>query len=396
MYMKRVFKYFLVATVGVMLLQACSKKDSPPSTPPIIIPDIPKDPDPSEVVIQAVDDDVNIFMSKYNIPGLSLAITRHGKLVYAKGYGMADKEKSEMVTTKSRFRFASLSKWVTSATIMRLIQQGRLSMDDKVFGTGGVLGTTFGSQPYQTYVTDITIEQLLHHTGGGWGNSSNDPMFAQPQLNGDDLLTWILNNRSLTNPPGTKFDYSNVGFFILSNVIQKITGKPYDTYVKDTILAPLGITDMEIGATTLSARKANEVKYYGTNPYGYADGVITRISGAGGWIGTATDLMRFLVHVDGFATVPDILDAATLSKMSSKTTASGNYGCGFILSSNGNWFHGGTYNGTFNRMVRTTTGYSWAVLINMGWKGDMGIDLDKLIWPAVEKSTTPWPNIDLF
>src|SRR5690606_38029470 len=146
-------------------------------------------------VIQAVDDDVNVFMSKYNIPGLSLAITRFGKLVYAKGYGMADKEKVEAVTTTSKFRFASVSKWVTAAAIMKLIQEEKLSMDSKVFGPGAVLGPTFGTQPYLPYVADITIEQLLHHTGGGWGNSSADPMFAQPQLNGDDLLSWILINK---------------------------------------------------------------------------------------------------------------------------------------------------------------------------------------------------------
>lgn len=388
-------KLLWLVLLSVLILQACSKSGSDP-LPPIDIPDpLPDKPDTS-LVIQKIDDDINVFMSKYNVPGLSLAITRQGKLVYAKGYGYADKDAQQAVSTKSLFRIASLSKWITASAIMKLIQEGKLSMNDKVFGPGAVLGTDYGAQPYQPYVTDITISHLLHHTGGGWGNASSDPMFAQAQLNGDDLLSWILNNRALNNPPGTNLEYSNVGFFILSHVIQKVSGQTYENYVRENVLKPAGITNMQIGATSLSGRKPDEVKYYGTNPYGYADGVITRISGAGAWLASATDLMRFLVRVDGFPTVPDMLNAATLSEMTSTTPASGSYGCGLLVSATGNWYHGGTYNGTRTWMVRTTTGYCWAILTNIGASGNFNSDLDKLIWPAVNDSSTPWPSSDLF
>lgn len=395
--MKKMYKYSWIWIALVFLVQACSKDTDSPSGPPIIIPpDTTTTPVNPGFTIQKIDDDVNVFMAKYNIPGLSLAISRHGKLVYAKGYGLADRESNEKVTTESLFRIASLSKWITSTAIMKLIQEGKLKIDDKIFGDDGILGVDFGTQPYKPYVTDITIRHCLQHTAGGWGNASSDPMFLQPQLNGDDLLSWILNNRELETAPGTNLAYSNVGFFILSQVIQKVTGKSYETYVKEEILSPAGISAMQIGATTLSGRKEKEVKYYGTNPYGYSDGVITRISGAGGWIASATDLLRFLVRVDGFQTVPDILNSETLSIMSSKSSASGNYACGFLVSASGNWYHGGTYNGTRTWMVRTTTGYNWVILINMGAVGNMNSDLDKLIWPAVNDSSTPWPSTDLF
>lgn len=396
--MKIAFKYVWMLLVGGMLFQACTKEKPTPSTPPIIRPPQPPvDSGTSTLTIQAIDDDINVFMAKYNVPGLSLAITKNGKLVYAKGYGHADKEKNERVTTESLFRIASLSKWITSATVMKLIQEGKIKMNDKIFGEGALLGTVFGSKSYGSLITDITVEHCLHHTLGGWGNASSDPMFQQSQLNGDDLLSWILDNRALENQPGTKLSYSNVGFFILSMVVQKVTGVPYDTYVMQEILRPAGITKMQMGATLLSGRKEKEVKYYGTSPYGYADGVITRISGAGGWIGSATDLMRFLVRVDGFPSVPDILSSETMSIMSSRTPASESYACGFRISaSQNNWFHGGTYNGSRAWMVRTSTGYNWAILINMGATGNMNTDLDKLIWPAVNDPSTPWPNIDLF
>jgi len=389
--------YFLFIAFVIVVTSSCKKDSTPVPLPPIVEPPPPPSGGTS---LAAVDNDINAFMTKYNVPGMSVAITRYGKLVYAKGYGMADKEAGESVTTKSLFRLASLSKWFTSTAIMKLIQEGKLGFNDKVFGTGGVLGTEYGTPPYGPYITDITIEQLLHHTGGGWGNSSNDPMFANREMNVYSLLNWVVNSRPLERAPGTQWDYSNIGFSILARVIEKKSGQPYDAYVKENILTPCGITAMQIGSSTLSGRKTNEVKYYGlgsANAYGYGDGVIERLDGAGGWIASPTDLMRLLVRVDNFPDVEDILTPATLQIMSSKTTASGNYACGFIVSGTGNWYHGGTLTGTRNWMVRTTTGYNWAILINTSATNDaFNTDLDKLIWPAVNSVSTPWPDVDLF
>src|SRR5690606_25844532 len=113
------------------------------------------------------------------------------------------------------------------------------------------------------------------------------PMFAERTLNVYDLISWTLDNRPLVNSPGTKFDYSNMGFSILCRVIEKVSGETYTEFVKENILEPSGITNMTIGSSTLSGRKTNEVKYYGlanANPYGYGDGVIERLDGVGGWI----------------------------------------------------------------------------------------------------------------
>lgn len=386
----------LMAVLSGILYTGCGKDSPDPILLPIV--DLPEPP-PSDVSIPEVDDDITTFMAKYNVPGMSIAITRYGKLVYAKGYGFADKEAGEMVNANHLFRLASLSKWFTSAAIMKLIEQGKLGFNDKVFGEGAILEEMYGSQPYGAYVRDITVEQLLHHTAGGWGNSSADPMFAERTLNVYDLISWTIDNRPLVNSPGTKFDYSNMGFSILCRVIEKVSGTTYTEFVEENILEPSDITNMTIGSSTLSGRKTNEVKYYGlgsANPYGYGDGVIERLDGVGGWIASPTDLLRFLVRVDGFPTVEDILNTATLNMMASQTSAS-NYACGFIVSGTGNWYHGGTLTGTRNWMVRTTTGFCWAILINTSATNSaFNTDLDKLIWPAVNNSATKWPDHDLF
>ncbi len=392
----RITSYLLLFLV--VFLFACKKEETPkPTPPPVVVP--PTNPPGTGISLAQVDDDVNAFVAKYQLPGVSIAIVKDGRLIYAKGYGYADKEASVNVDTSSLFRIASLSKWITSTAIMKLIQDGKLGVNDKVFGQGAVLGNSFGAQPYGQNITNITVSDLLHHTAGGWGNSSNDPMFLSNELNADDHLSWVLNNVPLINVPGTTLDYSNVGYSILCRIIEKLSGKSYEQYVQEQIFKPAGIKNMQIGHSSLSGRKTNEVKYYGlgtSNPYGYHVNTITRLGGVGGWIASPIDLMRFMVRVDGFETKADILNPQTLSLMATKGANSGNYACGFLVSSNGNWYHGGTLTGTRAWMVKTTTGFSWAVLINTSASGNLNQDLDKLIWPAVNNASTPWPSHDLF
>src|SRR4051812_19982516 len=158
---------------------------------------------PIQQDISAVDSQVNVFMTTYNVPALSIAITKGEKLVYVKAYGLADKEKNQKADSSDLYRLASLSKQLTSVAIMKLLEQGKISLDATVFGTGGLLGTKYGTTPYGPHITEITVSQLLHHTSGGWGNSNNDPMFSNPSLTAEALITWTLDHMPLEHTPGT-------------------------------------------------------------------------------------------------------------------------------------------------------------------------------------------------
>jgi CubicO group peptidase (beta-lactamase class C family) len=139
-----------------------------------------------------------------------------------------------------------------------------------VFGFGARLGTTFGTTPYGMYITSITIQHLLQHTAGGWTNDGMDPMFRQPALSANDLISWTLDNRPLANPPGTNFAYSNFGYCILGRVIEAVTGQSYENWVRDNILGPSGVTDMRIAGDTGPERQWPEATYWGKdtdNPY---------------------------------------------------------------------------------------------------------------------------------
>jgi hypothetical protein len=134
---------------------------------------------------------IDAIVSKHMKPGptvgLSFALTRGGRLVFAKGYGVADKSNGAAVHASSMFRIASVSKPITAAAIMRLVETGRLGLDERVFGAGAVLGTRYGNKAYSSALRKITVRHLLTHTVGEftWSNQqgAGDPMFQRTDLN---------------------------------------------------------------------------------------------------------------------------------------------------------------------------------------------------------------------
>lgn len=346
--------------------------------------------------LPAVDHTVNSFMTQYHIPGMAIAITHHGKLVYAKGYGYADTLQQTPVTTNSLFRIASVSKCITATAILKLVDAKKLSLDASVFGKKGILGTTYGQPPYAENLRKITIRQLLQHTAGGWTNNGTDPMFSHPAMSADELISWTITHQPLGNTPGTVYAYSNFGYCVLGRVIEKVTGMSYEAYVKKAVLQPSGITNMQIGGNTLSQRKPNEVVYYGQHgeqPYIYN---ITRMDAHGGWIASATDLARLLVHVDGFPAPADILSDTAITAMTTGSSANAGYALGWAVNPYHNWWHSGSLPGTASEIIRSHHGFTWVMLCNTRTDSSFFNDLDGLLWKAVNDPDTPWPAVDLF
>jgi D-alanyl-D-alanine carboxypeptidase len=349
---------------------------------------------PVQVDIAAVDSQVNVFMTDYKVPALSIAITKGEKLVYVKAYGLADKEANQKAETDDLYRLASLSKQLTSVAIMKLLDQKKISLDATVFGATGLLGTKYGAT-YGPHITEITVNQLLHHTSGGWGNSVNDPMFSNPNMTTDELITWTLNNRPLTHNPGAYYDYSNFGYCLLGRIIEKVTGQTYEAAVKSLVLTPIGITDMTISGNTLAERKPKEVKYYGQSgedPYAYN---IRRMDAHGGWLATAKDLAKLLVYVDGFPAKADILSTQALTTMLTTSSANTSYACGWAVNGK-NYFHTGSLPGTATEQACTSEGYNFVILTNTRSQSvKFDTDLDQLFWRALTKNPT-WSTTDQF
>lgn len=202
-------------------------------------------------------------------------------------------------------RFASVSKLITAAGIMKLVEMKKLRMGDKVFGQKGILcDTTYNNSIKDQRYYNITVEQLLRHQAG-FNNYAGDPVSSTRYIMMQNHLTTppdhptllrILLKRHLGYTPGEGKCYSNLGYMILSMIVEKKSGMKYENFIQKYVLQPAGCFDMHIAATYYKDRRPNETKYYmhqGSIPvyeYNnsgrmvekcYGDTDLPRLSGAG-------------------------------------------------------------------------------------------------------------------
>jgi len=323
------------------------------------------------------------FMTKYEIPGLSIAILGQGHLVYDAAFGFADIGARSALTPAHRFRIASISKPITSVALFKLIEEGKLALGDRVFGPSGILRNNYGPLPSEERLGEITVEHLLTHTSGGWPNDVTDPMGKHHEFDHAALISWTLKTRPLVNAPGTAFAYSNFGYCLLGRVIEKITQRPYAEFVQEAVLSPAGATDMEIAGNTLEERRPDEVRYYGIgkdDPYGMN---VRRMDSHGGWLARPASVAAFASSVDGFS-APALLRHDTVGVMTTPSSANPRYAKGWRVNGLGNWWHTGHLPGVSGLMVRAQRHSCWAALINTRHRNDtLDRDLDRLIWAMI-------------
>jgi CubicO group peptidase (beta-lactamase class C family) len=327
-----------------------------------------------------LDDAMTAKMAELAIPAVSLAIIRNERLVYAHAYGYADKEASQVATYNDRYRMASLSKPITAISILKLSEAGKLSLDDAVFGANGILGDDFGAPPAGSQKDQITVRHLLNHKSG-WRNAPDDPMFRAVALTQEELIRDMVANRALVYAPGVHEEYLNFGYCVLGRVIEKVTGKSYEAYIKE-LVAPMGITSLAIAGNTLVDRLPQEVKYYQTEFSPYSMNV-ARMDAHGGWISTASDLARFMVHIDQNAQVPDVVSLSSLQTMY----------FGYDI-----WGHTGSLPGTSSLLIRMDDTFSFVVLANTRTEDNYDRILEQLYTVMHDQiaARKEWPSYDLF
>src|SRR5271165_728898 len=199
---------------------------------------------PSSPQLAAYDQFMTSFMTRYGIPSAQLAVTRNGKLVFAHGYGA-----TSTVQPDSLFRIASLSKSITAVAILQLADQGLIDLDKPALGYIPDLQPLPGAQK-DSRTARITVRNLLQHSGGWDTSVSIDPLdipvqIAQangktPPASTEDTIRYML-GQPLDFDPGTRFAYSNLGYMILGQIVKRITHTSFEQYVRNNILAPLGI-----------------------------------------------------------------------------------------------------------------------------------------------------------
>ena len=286
-------------------------------------------------------------LSQAGAAGLSVAVARNGKVIFSKGYGLAEVEHDVKVDGDSMFRMGSITKQFTAAAIMRLVEQGRIGLDDPV--TRHVAG-------YNTHGREITLRHLLTHTSGIKSYTElKRVMVDEPEreFTHQEMLDMV-QNEPLAFDPGTQFEYSNTGYYLLGMVIENVSGKSYCAYMQDEFFGPLGLTRTRCDSNTEIVKgRAQGYTVVGetlVNDRGLATGTTFA---AGGLLASAHDLV---VWADALA-AGRVVSPASCTLMSTPAALTGggahDYGFGLFIDSldgHARVQHGGDIFG-FNSML---------------------------------------------
>ena len=343
--------------------------------------------------MERFDRDMLNFMSYWHLRGAALAVMRHDSLLYVRSYGYADSLALEPMEPRHIMRIASVSKLVTAIGVMKLQEEGRLKLSDKVFNPEtGILGkAAYCEKIRDKRYYDITVEYLLRHEGG-FTQRLGDPMFTTLQLmkrNGlteapdaATLMETQMENR-LRYEPGSTKDYSNFGYFVLSLVIEQASGQRYEDYMQEHVLHPAGCWGFRMAENALEDRQMNEVRYYATDKdtlyyeYNGSGRKVERcysndvkgLMGAGAWVCSAAELARLVASVDGDPGVPDILSKESVRAMTRSFEKRYSIGWNETDPEIG-WVRTGTLSGTNALVKYFPDGECWILLTNTAtWKG---------------------------
>ena len=372
------------------------------------------------------------FMQARGIRSGALAVTFQGKLVLSRGYTWSD-DPDDIALPTSRFRIASLSKSITATAILHLSQNGLIQLNQPVLDFLDLQPPN--RQTADPRLAQVTLRHVLNHLGGWDLHESFDPMFRDRPISNaldvdlpisqHDIMTYMT-GQPLDFDPGARYAYSNYGYLLLGRVIEAITGQDYAETIKETILAPLGITGMQIGSSRPdeNARLPGEVRYYTRlrgrvrsvfdanerTSWPYGGWNLANMDSHGGWIASAEDLARFAASFD----TPDqhpYLTPPSISTLFAPPPIGINaegwyYACGWLVQRieqdgifrGSNAWHDGSLDGTFTLMVRRWDGINWIALFN---QRDDPSRLDYLdaLGPALHRvsdAVARWPEHDLF
>lgn len=182
----------------------------------------------------AVADYVRAEMQQQHVPGVAVLVARHGQIVRAEGFGLANVELEVPVKPATIFQSGSMGKQFTATAVMMLVEEGKVGLDDP-------LTKYFPDAPAAW--KDVTVRELLSHTGG-FGDYPEKFDFRKDWTEDEELK--LVEGIPLAYPPGTKWAYSNLGYLTLGILIHKVTGKFYGDFLQERIFKPLGMNTTRI------------------------------------------------------------------------------------------------------------------------------------------------------
>lgn len=288
---------------------------------------LPAPPTDSELAAK-IDAIAATQLTKPNAVGLSIAVGRGDSVIFSKGYGSANLEFDIPMNADTILRIGSVTKQFTAAAVMKLVEQNKLSLDD-------TLDKMLPDYPAPS--KPVTLRHLLNHTSGIWSCTDSEEFMerdATLELTPDQVIA-TFKDKPLEFDPGTKWNYSNSGYYLLGEIIEHASGKPYAQFVQDELFTPLSLTH---------TRYENNQEIIPNRAQGYGFNGKTRVNdkpigadvpgAAGSLLSTGSDLARWnialvngkVISADSYAlmTTPTILPDGSNTK----------YGFGLVMD---NW-----------------------------------------------------------
>ena len=282
-----------------------------------------------------VDDYVKSEMERLHIPGLSLAVIKDGHLVKAAGYGLSNVETATPATPETVYKVASISKPIIATAVMLLAQEGKLSLNDTV--------AKYLSDSPPSWA-NITVNQLLSHTSG----LVRDPPDYHPYTEQEPMA--VIESAyplPVQSKPGERWSYSNVGYYVLAEIITRVAGRPWSDFVAERLFEPAGMTSTRL--TSVSAIIPNRSRGYEFGPTGLSnaeDWIAVRPSGA--YVSTVLDLARLDIFLDNHNPLSGTGRTAMITPAALLDGKSAPYGLGWNVDSylgQEKISHGGQYPG---------------------------------------------------
>jgi CubicO group peptidase (beta-lactamase class C family) len=326
--------------------------------------------------------------------GIAVLVSKDGNVIYKKGFGYADIEKKELIKPDTKFRIGSITKQFTAAAILKLQEEGKISITDKL--------SEF--LPDFPRADEVSIHQLLTHTSG-IHSYTGKPEFIDKVVSPvtEEELIAFFKNDPYDFSPGEKWLYNNSAFFLLGHIIGKVTGKPYGDYLKETFFDPLGMTNT--GVHTSKLKLQNEAKGYTKENGKYKPSTNWDMSwagGAGALYSTVEDLYKWNEALfSGKVLQEKSLKAGHTPVMLSngKKPDNANYGYGWAL---GDYRgqdiveHGGGLHGFISQLTRYPEENVTVVLLTNITPPEVSINSNAiaefLLWEKMEKQKSDVVN----
>jgi D-alanyl-D-alanine carboxypeptidase len=286
---------------------------------------------------------------------VSVAVVYDGQVIHS--YAASSRKSSRAVDEQTSFRIASISKILTAVTVLKLVEQGQLELDEPIVGR---VADNIGVMLADSRARDISVKQLLAHTSG----ISNflEIFFDIGAYDQMSMLSEIL-GQSLSTEPGSAYKYSNVNYVLLGKAIELVTGLSYHDAVEQLVLAPLGLQSFRL---------------VGTYEFGPSDALhavsggrtyMEQLGAAGAWVATAIDVAKMVDSINADSPTLHILNADLMKLMKAPATPKPvtpiwDYGLGLRLFVSGEWGHSGSIENVHSMAVHRPDGLVVAVLVN--------------------------------